>query len=59
MKVFEAISNQGIICDGMTARLTLERKPDVIRIAPAPLYNTFVDVFKCVKAIDLALKSLS
>ncbi|TPX34178.1 hypothetical protein SmJEL517_g03079 [Synchytrium microbalum] len=33
--VHHALLQQGIVCD--------ERKPDVIRISPAPLYNTFED----------------
>jgi kynureninase len=37
-KVFEIISARGIIADW--------REPDVIRIAPVPLYNTYSDVFK-------------
>ncbi|KAJ1800330.1 Kynureninase (L-kynurenine hydrolase), partial [Coemansia sp. RSA 2399] len=37
--VFKALMNAGVICD--------ERKPNCIRIAPVPLYNTFGDVWKC------------
>lgn len=37
-KVFQAISLQGIIADW--------REPDVIRVAPVPLYNTFEDVHR-------------
>lgn len=36
MAVFRGLSEQGIVVD--------ERKPDVIRVSPAPLYNTFEDV---------------
>lgn len=43
-KVFAHLKAKGIVCD--------ERKPDVIRIAPAPLYNTFLDVWTVVKAIQ-------
>ena len=32
-----------------------ERKPDVIRVAPAPLYNTFEDCVRFVKAFAEAL----
>ncbi|KAK3368154.1 kynureninase 1 [Podospora didyma] len=34
-----------------------ERKPDVIRVAPAPLYNTFEDCVKFVDAFSLALQA--
>lgn len=36
-KVFNAISKAGVIADW--------REPDVIRVAPVPLYNTFEEVF--------------
>ncbi|KAI8849469.1 pyridoxal phosphate-dependent transferase [Chytridium lagenaria] len=38
---------QGVICD--------ERRPDVIRVSPAPLYCTFVDVWRVVEALKVAL----
>jgi kynureninase len=31
------------------------REPDVIRVAPVPLYNSFEDVFEFVERLDLAL----
>jgi kynureninase len=36
--VFKYLDSHGVILD--------ERKPDVIRVAPAPLYNSFVDVWE-------------
>lgn len=39
--------------------VTDERKPDVIRVAPAPLYNTFTDVFDFAVAFDEALSIAS
>ncbi|MBL0357405.1 MAG: kynureninase [Chitinophagaceae bacterium] len=36
-EVFEALKQQGVIADW--------REPNVIRVAPVPLYNTFTDVF--------------
>lgn len=42
-EVFEAISAKGIIADW--------REPDVIRMAPVPLYNTFEDVFAVYEAM--------
>lgn len=41
--VFEAISKRNIIADW--------REPDVIRVAPVPLYNTFEDVFRFVEIL--------
>ena len=31
------------------------REPDVIRIAPAPLYNSYSDVFECAERLQQAL----
>jgi kynureninase len=39
--VLKELDVNGVVVD--------ERKPDVIRIAPAPLYNTFVDVWNFVQ----------
>ncbi|MCP4883701.1 MAG: kynureninase [Flavobacteriales bacterium] len=41
--LFRAISHKGVIADW--------REPDVIRIAPAPLYNNFSDVFRFVQIL--------
>lgn len=50
LPVFDALRERGIVVD--------ERKPDVIRVAPVPLYNTFEEVWVFVhtlkSAIDLA-----
>ena len=35
--LFDAITKKGVIADW--------REPDVIRVAPVPLYNSFIDVF--------------
>jgi kynureninase len=50
-RVFEAITKAGVICDW--------REPDVIRIAPVPLYNTFTEVYRfceilqqCIDKVD-------
>lgn len=45
--LFMAISDKGVIADW--------REPDVIRIAPAPLYNNFSDVFKFVQILKETL----
>ncbi len=36
--LLEALKSQGVICDF--------REPDIIRVAPAPLYNNFYDVYR-------------
>ncbi|MEI9956900.1 MAG: hypothetical protein WDM90_11485 [Ferruginibacter sp.] len=36
-EVFEALKQHGVLSDW--------REPNVIRVAPVPLYNTFTDVF--------------
>ncbi|KAJ3170521.1 hypothetical protein HK101_011329 [Irineochytrium annulatum] len=46
--VFSGLALRGVIAD--------ERRPDVIRISPAPLYCTFLDVWRCVEALKGALK---
>jgi kynureninase len=45
-KLFEYISKQGVIADW--------REPNVIRIAPTPLYNTFEDVYRFVQLLSEA-----
>jgi kynureninase len=45
--VMKALEERGVIVD--------DRKPNVIRVAPAPLYNTFLDCFDFVDAFGQAL----
>ncbi|MEL4456221.1 kynureninase [Lutimonas vermicola] len=45
--LFRAISDRGVIADW--------REPDVIRIAPAPLYNSYKDVFDFVQILKKEL----
>ena len=41
--VFRDISKQGVVCDW--------RSPEVIRIAPHPLFNTYAEIFKFVEIL--------
>jgi len=42
--IYKELTEKGVICDW--------REPDVIRVAPVPLYNSFVDVFEFVKILS-------
>ncbi|MBU6157810.1 MAG: kynureninase [Bacteroidetes bacterium] len=50
-KIFNALTEQGVIADW--------REPNVIRIAPVPLYNSFEDVFRFGKICRDALLRVS
>jgi len=45
--LFEKITEKGVIADW--------REPDVIRVAPVPLYNSFSDVYRFAKVLETAL----
>mmetsp|Transcript_7049 Transcript_7049/g.17789 ORF Transcript_7049/g.17789 Transcript_7049/m.17789 type:complete len:127 (-) Transcript_7049:281-661(-) len=47
MEVFSKLCEAGVICD--------ERKPDVIRVAPTPLYNSYADVWELVEQLKTIL----
>jgi kynureninase len=46
--VMEILEREGVVVD--------ERRPDVVRVAPAPLYNSFEDVWRFMVAFEKALK---
>jgi kynureninase len=50
-KVFARLKEEGVIGD--------EREPDVIRLAPAPLYNTDADCRKVVEVIQRAFEDIT
>lgn len=41
--VGEKMEDAGVVCD--------RRKPDVMRVAPMPMYNSYEDVWRCVDAL--------
>jgi kynureninase len=47
--VLKALNARGVMCD--------VRRPNVMRIAPTPLYNSFSDVFEFVTILKDALAS--
>ncbi len=49
-RVFDWVRASGVVCDW--------RAPDVIRVAAAPLYNGFVDVFDFVENLQAALRAV-
>lgn len=48
-RVAESFVGNGIVCD--------KRKPDVIRVAPVPLYCTFTDVFNFMETLKKVIAS--
>ena len=47
-KIFDFLTSEGVIADW--------REPNVIRMAPVPLYNTFEDVYQLGQIIEKSLK---
>ena len=45
---FNSLAKQGVVCDW--------REPDIIRVAPVPLYNSFLDVWRFSSALEQALR---
>jgi kynureninase len=50
-RIFDALSDHGIVCDW--------REPDILRIAPTPLYNRFVEIHELVETLAAALKEIA
>jgi kynureninase len=46
--VFAALAPQGIVADW--------REPDIIRMAPVPLYNSYEDVWRAAQALAQACR---
>ena len=45
--MFESLTQQGVIADW--------REPNVIRVAPVPLYNSFEDVYRFGEYLEKAI----
>ena len=48
-RVFDALSAHGVICDW--------RSPDIIRVAPVPLYNRFEDAWRFAQVLSEVIRS--
>jgi kynureninase len=48
-RIFQALTRQGVIADW--------REPDVIRVAPVPLYNTFEEVYRFATIFQNAVRT--
>lgn len=48
-EIFSFLQSEGIICD--------VRRPNVMRIAPTPLYNSFSDVYEFVQILKQKLQT--
>ncbi|HEV7621849.1 MAG TPA: kynureninase, partial [Flavisolibacter sp.] len=48
--IFDQLSANGVFADW--------REPDVIRVAPVALYNTFEEVWRFAKIIEQAIKNI-
>ncbi len=46
--ICDALAEQGVICDW--------REPDMLRVAPVPLYNSFLDVYVFAEKLLSALR---
>ena len=46
-ELLQALAAAGVVCD--------YREPDVIRVAPVPLYNTYGEVWRFARALAEAL----
>ena len=47
--IYEQLKLLGVICD--------VRKPNVMRIAPTPLYNTFLDVYEFIQKLKYVINN--
>lgn len=47
-QALESLTAKGVVCDW--------REPDIIRMAPVPLYNSFTDVFRAAQRLAQALR---
>jgi kynureninase len=48
-QVFDALAARGVVCDW--------RSPDIIRVAPVPLYNRFEDAWRFARALSETLQA--